>query len=258
VVNTPFKVVIPARFASARLPGKPLLEVAGRPMLQHVFERACESRAEEIVIATDDARIREAAEGFGAVVCMTSAEHTSGTERLGEVVETLGWRDDVLVVNLQGDEPLMPAALIDQVASDLAAHEVAAITTLAYPLETSENETDPHIVKVVLDREGYALYFSRAPIPWHRDPSETGSGIDGVNPVLHHLGLYAYRAGFLRHFRELRHAPLELFEKLEQLRALWHGYRIHVGITTRVPGPGVDTAEDLERVGRLLAAGNRF
>ena len=252
-MDRPFKVVIPARYASSRLPGKPLLEVAGRPMLQHVFERACESQADEVIIATDDARIRSVAEGFGAHVCMTSTKHTSGTERLAEVVEVLDWGDDVLVVNLQGDEPLMPAGLIDQVAGDLAVHERAAITTLAYPLAKSENETDPHIVKVVLDREGYAMYFSRAPIPWHRDPAETGSGIGDTNPVLHHLGLYAYRAGFLRLFSGLEHAPLEVFEKLEQLRALWHGYRIHVGITNRLPGPGVDTAEDLARVGRLLA-----
>lgn len=255
-MDTPFKVVIPARYASSRLPGKPLLEVAGRPMLQHVFERACESHADEVIIATDDARIQSAAEGFGAVVCLTSAEHTSGTERLGEVVEALGWADHVLVVNLQGDEPLMPAGLIDQVAGNLALHEDAAMTTLAYPLEKSENETDPHIVKVVLDSEGYAMYFSRAPIPWHRDPAETGSGIGDTNPVLHHLGLYAYRAGFLRIFSRLAHAPLEVFEKLEQLRALWHGYRIHVAITQQLPGPGVDTAEDLVRVSQLLAGMN--
>lgn len=147
----------------------------------------------------------------------------------------------------------MPGTLINQVASDLAAHEPASITTLAYPLELSVNETDPNIVKVVLDREGYALYFSRAAIPWHRDPHETGSGMGDVHPVLHHVGLYAYRAGFLKHFSELEQAPLEVFEKLEQLRALWHGFRIHVGITTEAPGPGVDTAEDLERVEQLMS-----
>lgn len=247
-----FKVVIPARYASTRLPGKPLRELAGRTMLQHVCERANESSADEVIIATDDNRIADAARGFNATVCMTSTEHTSGTERLAEVVETLGWGDDTVVVNLQGDEPLMPPDLIDQVAADLAGHKAASMTTLAYPLESTENETDPHIVKVVLDRAGYALYFSRAPIPWHRDPAETGSGIGGVNPVLHHIGLYAYRAGFLRHFGELAHSPLEIFEKLEQLRALWHGKKIHVGITAEVPGPGVDTEEDLARVARLI------
>lgn len=250
-----FKVIIPARFASTRLPGKPLRKLAGRPMLQHVYECARRSDAEEIVIATDDERIATAARSFGAVVCMTSAEHTSGTERLAEVVEKSRWDDDTLIVNLQGDEPLMPAALINQVANDLAVHESASITTLAYPLETSENETDPHIVKVVLNSEGYALYFSRAPIPWHRDPLETGSGLPGVNPMLHHLGLYAYRAGFLRHFSELSHAPLEVFEKLEQLRALWHGMKIHVGIASEIPAPGIDTEEDLARVEGLLGPG---
>jgi len=248
-----FKVVIPARYASSRLPGKPLLELAGKPMLQHVHERAVESGADEVVIATDDERIEAAVRAFPAEVCMTSAEHTSGTERIAEVVAARGWDDGTIIVNLQGDEPLMPGRLIKQVASDLATHKAAAITTLAFPLELSINETDPNIVKVVLDREGYALYFSRAAIPWHRDPQETGSGMHGVNPVLHHVGLYAYRAGFLKQFSELEQAPLEVFEKLEQLRALWHGFRIHVGITTEVPGPGVDTAEDLERVERLMS-----
>ena len=247
-----FKVVIPARYASSRLPGKPLRQLAGKPMLQHVHERAADSGADEVVIATDDERIETAARQFPADVCMTSADHTSGTERLAEVVAARGWDDDTIIVNLQGDEPLMPAMLINQVASDLAAHEPASITTLAYPLETTLNEADPHVVKVVLDREGYALYFSRAPVPWHRDPHETGSGMAGVNPVLHHVGLYAYRAGFLKHFSELEQAPLEVFEKLEQLRALWHGFKIHVGITAEVPGPGVDTEEDLVLVERLI------
>ncbi|UCC57475.1 MAG: 3-deoxy-manno-octulosonate cytidylyltransferase [Gammaproteobacteria bacterium] len=247
-----FKVVIPARYASSRLPGKPLLELLGKPMLQHVHERAMESGADAVVIATDDERIEAAARRFSADVCMTSTAHTSGTERLAEVVNQKGWDDSVLVVNLQGDEPLMPASLINQVATDLANHKDASITTLAYPLESSDNETDPNIVKVVLDREGYAMYFSRAPVPWHRDPGETGDGMEGVNPVLHHVGLYAYRAGFLKHFSELEQAPLEVFEKLEQLRALWHGFRIHVGITAEVPGPGVDTREDLVLVERLM------
>jgi 3-deoxy-manno-octulosonate cytidylyltransferase (CMP-KDO synthetase) len=249
---TDFKVVIPARYASTRLPGKPLRMLAGKPMLQHVYERAGESGAQEIIIATDDTRIADAARGFGATVCMTAAEHNSGTERLAELVAIQGWSEDTIVVNLQGDEPLMPAILIDQVAADLAGHGAADITTLAYPLEASENETDPHIVKVVLDREGYALYFSRAPIPWHRDPAETGSGLPGSNPLLHHVGLYAYRAAFLRHFSELQPAPLEIFERLEQLRALWHGRKIHVGITREIPGPGVDTEADLTRVESML------
>jgi 3-deoxy-manno-octulosonate cytidylyltransferase (CMP-KDO synthetase) len=237
-MTTAFKIVIPARYASSRLPGKPLRLLAGRPMLQHVYERARASGAQEVVIATDDKRISAAAVGF--------------TERLAEVVATRGWGDEVIVVNLQGDEPLMSPVLIDQVAVDLGTHQSASITTLAYPLKASENETDPHIVKVVVDREGYALYFSRAPIPWHRDPLETGSGLPGANPLLHHIGLYAYRARFLRDYSRLETSPLELFEKLEQLRALWHGLKIHVGIAETAPAPGVDTEADLARVERVL------
>ena len=253
-MTTPFKIVIPARYASSRLPGKPLLELAGRPMLQHVHERAAESEAAEIIIATDDDRIEQAATAFGAKVCMTSARHESGTERLAEVAEQHAWDDDEIVVNLQGDEPLMPPHLIDQVAHDLSAHDDAVIATLAYPLEATLNEADPHVVKVVLDEGGYAMYFSRAPIPWHRDPHDTGRGIGGSNPVLHHLGLYAYRAGFLRHYSQLTPSPLEVYEKLEQLRALWHGLRIHVGIADEIPGPGVDTEADLQRVAAVLAS----
>jgi 3-deoxy-manno-octulosonate cytidylyltransferase (CMP-KDO synthetase) len=200
-----FKVVIPARYASTRLPGKPLLEIAGRPMLQHVFERVQQSGASEVIIATDDARIAAAASGFNAEVCMTSTEHRSGTERLGEVVGQTGWGDDTIVVNVQGDEPMLPA-------------------------------------------DGYALYFSRAPIPCHRDGSDRGAS--GIG--LRHIGLYVYRAGFLKRYGELEPSPLETAEKLEQLRVLWYGMRIHVGIAAEMPGPGVDTAEDLERIAALL------
>ncbi len=253
-MTTAFKIVIPARYASTRLPGKPLRLLAGKPMLQHVHECARASGAQNIVIATDDQRIAAAAAGFGADVCMTSTAHASGTERLAEVSATRGWDDEAIIVNLQGDEPLMPPLLIDQVAADLATHQSASITTLAYPLKASENKIDPHIVKVVLDRDGYALYFSRAPIPWHRDPPETGSGIPGGYPLLHHIGLYAYRARFLRHYSRLEPSPLENFEKLEQLRALWHGLKIHVGIADAIPAPGVDTEADLARVERVLSA----
>jgi 3-deoxy-manno-octulosonate cytidylyltransferase (CMP-KDO synthetase) len=252
-MSTTFKIVIPARYASTRLPGKPMRLLAGKPMLQHVHERARASGAQEIVIATDDERIAAAAAGFGADVCMTSAAHTSGTERLCEVVTTRGWGDEAIVVNLQGDEPLLSPALVDQVAVDLDSHPTAAIATLAYPLKASENETDPNIVKVVVDRDGYALYFSRAPIPWHRDPLETGSGLPGANPMLHHVGLYAYRARFLRDYSRLEPSPLEVFEKLEQLRALWYGRKIHVGIAETVPAPGVDTEADLARVEGVLS-----
>ena len=256
-MNTAFKIVIPARFASSRLPGKPLRLLAGKPMLQHVHERAQASGAQEIVVATDDGRIATAAANFGADVCLTSTAHTSGTERLSEVVTTRGWSDEDIIVNLQGDEPLMSPALVNQVAIDLSTHAAAAITTLAYPLKASENETDPHIVKVVLDREGYALYFSRAPIPWHRDPLETGSGLPGANPMLHHIGMYAYRAHFLRNYNYLEPSPLEVFEKLEQLRALWYGLKIHVGIAETVPVPGVDTEADLARVEQMLSSSDK-
>jgi 3-deoxy-manno-octulosonate cytidylyltransferase (CMP-KDO synthetase) len=246
--DTGFRVVIPARYASSRLPGKPLLPIAGRPMLQHVYERALQCGATEVVIATDDERIAQAAAGFGAPVCMTAVGHSSGTERLAEVVEAYGWADDSIVVNVQGDEPLMEPELIRQVAAGLAANPRAAMATLAYPFESDATRNDPNVVKVVLDRNGFALYFSRASIPFVRDPSGAGD-VTG----LRHIGLYAYRAGFLGRYRELEPAPCEQIEKLEQLRVLWHGLGIHVGIAAQLPGPGVDTHDDLQRVEGLIA-----
>ena len=242
--KTAFKIVIPARYASTRLPGKPLLDIAGQSMLQHVYESALQCGADDVIIATDDERIETLARGFNAAVCMTSADHSSGTERLAEVADLLGWDDAAIVVNLQGDEPLMPAALISQVAEDLANNEAAAVATLAYPVETPEQAGNQNIVKVVRDRDGFAMYFSRALIPCDRDGEGEGS--------LRHIGLYAYRAGFLKHYRELEPSPLESIEKLEQLRVLWHGLKIHVGIATEMPGPGVDTLEDLAQVEKLL------
>lgn len=242
-----FKVVIPARYGSSRLPGKPLLPIAGKPMLQHVYERATQSGADAVVIATDDPRIESAATGFGAVVCMTSDTHGSGTERIAEVADQLGWRDDVVIVNVQGDEPLMPIALIDQVAAGLSSHAEAAVATLACPLTELAEWQDPNVVKTVLDREGFALYFSRAPVPFKRDEEEGGE----LN-ALRHIGLYAYRTAFLKQYSALEPSPLEAIEKLEQLRVLWHGMKIHVGIADEQPGPGVDTREDLERVAALL------
>lgn len=244
-----FRVVIPARYASTRLPGKPLLPIAGRPMLQHVYERAMACGAGTVVIATDDGRIRDAAAGFNATVCMTAAGHTSGTERLGEVVEHLGWDDSTLVVNVQGDEPLIAPALIRQVATGLAENTDAAVATLAWPVDEAAEMQDPNIVKVVLDRAGYALYFSRAPVPFLRDEN-AGMTAGG----LRHIGLYAYRAGFLARYAQLPVSPLEQVEKLEQLRVLWNGLKIHVSIAAEMPGPGVDTPADLERVEQLLAA----
>jgi 3-deoxy-manno-octulosonate cytidylyltransferase (CMP-KDO synthetase) len=251
MADTAFKVVIPARYASTRLPGKPLLELAGRPMLQHVYERSLQSGASEVIVATDDQRIAQAAQGFDAAVCMTSPAHDSGTERLAEVAEAQGWVDDDIVVNVQGDEPLIPAALIKQVAEDLAVYAAAPVATLAYPLRSSGEAGDPNVVKVVLDSQGYALYFSRAAIPCHRDRP----GVDETGIALRHIGLYAYRAGFLKHYRQLQPSPLEAIEKLEQLRVLWHGMKIHVGIATEMPGHGVDTREDLLRVNDLLTTG---
>lgn len=250
-----FKVVIPARYASTRLPGKPLRELNGKPMLQHVWEAARECGADQIVIATDDTRIEQAAQQFGAEVCMTASTHASGTDRLGEVVAKLAWPDDSIVVNVQGDEPLMPAALIDQVAADLAGNHDAAIATVATPLVAAGEFFDPNVVKVVRDRAGYALYFSRAPIPWDRDllMDDVKALPIGIMP-LRHIGIYAYRVGYLNRYAEMRPCPLEQAEQLEQLRALWYGERIHVAEAGQRPGPGVDTEDDLLIAEELLRA----
>lgn len=248
-----FKVVIPARYGSSRLPGKPLRMLAGRPMVEHVHRRACESGAQQVVIATDDGRIASAAHDFGAEVVMTSAEHPSGTDRLAEVVERMGWPDAAVVVNLQGDEPLMPPQLLRQVAGNLASHPDAAIATLCTPIAEAREFFDPNVVKLVSDAAGYALYFSRAPIPWARDAfSADRNQLPQGLSARRHLGLYAYRASFLRAYRQLPAAPLEGIEMLEQLRALWHGYRIHVADALTQPGPGVDVESDAQRVEVLL------
>ncbi|EGW54510.1 3-deoxy-manno-octulosonate cytidylyltransferase [Candidatus Endoriftia persephonae] len=248
-----FKVVIPARYASVRLPGKPLLDIAGRPMIEHVHQRALESGATEVVIATDDARIADAAKAFGADACMTSTHHRSGSDRIAEVAESRGWSDQTIVVNLQGDEPCMPAALIDQVAQDMASHEKAGVTTLSAPISEKPMLFDSHVVKVVTDSEGYALYFSRAPIPWHRDEFINDSGPLPQNvSFARHIGLYAYRVGYLKQFVAWPPAPIELAESLEQLRVLWHGGRIHVSQASQEPGHGVDTQGDLKRVTEQL------
>jgi len=249
-----FKVIIPARFASIRLPGKPLLEIAGKPMIQHVHQRATESGAAEVVIATDDQRIADVAMDFAAEVCLTSASHRSGTERIAEVAEIYGWDEQAILVNLQGDEPCMPAALISQVADDMDAHGDAQVTTLASPIQQVEQLFDPHVVKVVTDEQGYALYFSRAPIPWHRDEfirQSRSMPAEGI--YQRHIGLYAYRAGYLKRYTSLPPSPLEQAESLEQLRVLWHGDRLHVSKAGQQPGHGVDTADDLRRAARMLA-----
>ena len=251
-----FKVVIPARYGSTRLPGKPLLDIDGKPMIQHVVERAQASGAGEVVVATDDQRIREVCAKLGIAVEMTASNHRSGSDRIAEVIERRGWSDDTIVVNLQGDEPCMPPALIDQVASSLAEREEAGMATLAHPITDSTTLFDPHVVKVAISSTGFALYFSRAPIPWHRDEflgnkARLPTSVD----FLRHIGLYAYRAAFLARFVRLAPAPLEIAESLEQLRALWHGASIHVGLAAEAPGPGVDTADDLARVTEFLSAG---
>lgn len=249
-----FRVVIPARYASTRLPGKPLLSIAGQPLIAHVIARARESGADEVVVATDDGRIAEACRDLRAEVVLTGAHHRSGSDRIAEVIDRRGWPDEAIVVNLQGDEPLMPGRLLDQVAAALVAHPEVGMATLAYPIEERATLFDPHVVKVVTDHGGYALYFSRAPIPWHRDGLLCADeGLPAGGHAFRHIGLYAYRAGFLRRFVTWGPSPLELVESLEQLRVLWHGGRIQVGLAAVAPGPGVDTPEDLHRAAGLLA-----
>lgn len=250
-----FTVVIPARLASTRLPGKPLLPIAGKPMIQHVWEQACKSSASRVVIATDDAAIYQACEAFGAQVLMTREDHDSGTDRLAEVAIKLGLPADAIVVNVQGDEPLIPPIIIDQVAANLAAHPEAGIATLAEPIEDVTAVFNPNAVKVVSDCNGLALTFSRAPLPWARDvfASRQDALPEGV-PYRRHIGMYAYRAGFLHDFVSWGPCWLERTESLEQLRALWHGVRIHVADAIEAPPVGVDTPQDLERVRRILEA----
>ncbi|MFZ3173889.1 MAG: 3-deoxy-manno-octulosonate cytidylyltransferase [Thiobacillus sp.] len=249
-----FRVVIPARYASSRLPGKPLADIGGRPMVLHVLERALQAGAESVVVATDDARVQQAVAAAGHQALMTSPDHQSGTERLVEVAETLGWDDDTLVVNVQGDEPLIDPMLIREVARQLVLHDDAVMATLAHPIHDHADFINPNVVKVLADEAGYALYFSRAPIPWPRDAFSAQQPMPHELGALRHIGLYAYRAGFLRTYASLASSPLERYEMLEQLRVLWHGHRISLGITPIAPAPGVDTPEDLARVRALFQA----
>lgn len=250
-----YHVIIPARFASTRLPGKPLQDIVGKPMIQHVWEQARQSQALSVTVATDDPRIVEACRSFGADVVLTRPEHPSGTDRLQEVVTQLGLPDEACVVNVQGDEPLLPPALIDQVATNLQAAELASIATLSEPLADVDSLFNPNVVKVVTDQAGYALYFSRAPMPWCRDQFGAGrpTELPGGVAFQRHIGLYAYRVRFLHDYVSWPVSPLELAESLEQLRALWYGQRIHVAEACQVPPAGVDTFEDLARVRALLA-----
>ncbi|MGB4343110.1 MAG: 3-deoxy-manno-octulosonate cytidylyltransferase [Moraxellaceae bacterium] len=249
-----FKVVIPARFGSSRLPGKPLLDIAGRPMVAHVVERACQSGAEEVLIATDDERIAAAVQGMGAEVVMTSANHPSGTDRLQEVAQKKGWSDDTIIVNVQGDEPLIPPAVINQVARNIEASSAAGIATLAETLTCVEQLFNPNIVKLVRDVNDFALYFSRAPMPWARDAfAKDKTVLPALDVYFRHLGIYAYRVGFLHAYVGWPPAVIEQVEALEQLRALYNGVKIHVGVAEVEIPQGVDTAEDLERIRALFA-----
>ena len=248
-----FVVIIPARYGSTRLPGKALREIAGEPMISHVYRCAIESGAEEVIVATDDERIQTAAERFGAQVCMTSADHPSGTDRIAEVVDRKGFTADQIVVNLQGDEPLMPAALVRQVAETLASSGTEA-ATLCERIRVPAEVFDPNVVKVVMDLCGNAIYFSRAPIPWDRDAF--GSVPTALSPSIQyhrHIGMYAYRAAFVRDFVSWPACMPEEAERLEQLRILWNGAKIRVAQACEAPGQGVDTEEDVARAERILA-----
>lgn len=245
-----FVAVIPARFASTRLPGKPLKMIGDKPMIVHVLDRARESGAERVIVATDHQDVARAIEKAGGEVCMTRADHQSGTERLAEVVDICGFSDDTIIVNVQGDEPMIPPVIIRQVAENVATRS-AGMATLAVPVTTAEEVFNPNAVKVVMDAEGYALYFSRAPIPWDRERFSVSQHSIG-DQFLRHIGLYGYRAGFIRRYVSWAPSPLEQIEMLEQLRVLWYGEKIHVAVALEVPGTGVDTPEDLERVRQAM------
>lgn len=252
-----FVVVIPARYASSRLPGKALADIAGKPMVVHVADRARLSGAQEVIVATDDRRIKLGVEAYGHQAVMTRPDHASGTDRIAEVAIGRGWPDERIVVNVQGDEPRIAPELVRQVASQLARHAHAAIATACHRVHSAAEMFDPNAVKVVLDKQGYAAYFSRAPIPFARDAfrSDTSQLPEGL-PVYRHLGLYAYRCSFLKIYSTLAPAAIEQFECLEQLRALWHGYRISVVITDQAPEPGVDTPADLDNMRRAFSHGS--
>lgn len=250
--NERFIAVVPARLGSTRLPGKVLRDVAGKPMVRHVWERARESGAERVIVAVDDERVADAV--AGAEICWTSAAHRSGTERIAEVVERMAIAPDAVIVNVQADEPLLPPELVRQVAANLAARSAADVTTLCEPIASADEVFDPDVVKVVRDDAGFALYFSRAPVPW---PGAGSPRREGWRAGVHfrHIGLYAYRARFVLGYVKLSAAALEVAESLEQLRVLAHGGRIHVDVAAAAPGPGVDTEADLARV-RALAGGS--
>ncbi len=253
-----FVVVIPARYASTRLPGKALLDIAGKPMVVHVVEQAKKSGAAEVWVATDDHRVEAAVKQHGHEVMLTAAHHASGTDRLAEVAGARGWNEDRIVMNVQGDEPRIAPALIRDVAQVLNDDPGASMSTAAFPLDSAARAFDPNLVKVVLDKHGRALYFSRATIPWARDGfARTKDALPAGVPLLGHIGIYGYRCGFLRGYPTLAQPDIERFEALEQLRALWHGFSIAVTLSHHAPEPGVDTPQDLEDVRRLFAIDSR-
>ena len=250
-----FTVLIPARYASTRLPGKPLADIAGKPMVVRVAERARESGAARVVVATDDERVRAAVREHGIEALLTRADHPTGTDRLAEAAAALALAPDAIVVNVQGDEPLLEPALIAEMAALLARHGDASIATACHAIDDPAEAFNPNVVKVVRDAQGYALYFSRATIPWARDAfAANRATLPAGLPIFRHYGLYAYRVAFLSRYPTLAPAPIERFEALEQLRALWHGHRIVVAVTDGTPAPGVDTPEDLARVRALYAS----
>ena len=247
-----FTVIIPARYTSTRLPGKPLADIHGKPMIVRVAEQALRSEAAAVWVAADDERIMQAVAAHGLQYIATSAEHASGTDRLAEAVALLGLPDEAIVVNVQGDEPLIAPELIHTVAMELAAHPESVMATMCHALRDYASMMNPHMVKVVMDAAGHALYFSRAPIPFARDAFAAGATLPADLPVYRHIGLYAYRAGFLKQYSQLSPASIEQFESLEQLRVLWHGFKISVCISPHAAAPGVDTLEDLVQVRQLF------
>jgi 3-deoxy-manno-octulosonate cytidylyltransferase (CMP-KDO synthetase) len=252
-----FKVVIPARYASTRLPGKPLLDIAGKPMIAHVCEKAQQAGAEEVVVATDDERILQTVSELGIRAVMTRADHQSGTERIAEVAQQCGWAGDDIIVNLQGDEPLMPPENIKDLAEVLGSQGQAGIATLAAKIIDQEEIFSPNSVKVVLNHDSYALYFSRAPIPWDRDGfTHENKQSSGNMPYYRHIGMYAYTVAFLRQYCNWKPSVLEAVESLEQLRILWYGEAIKVKVIHKTPVAGVDTVEDLVRVENMIKLGN--
>jgi len=248
-----FRVVIPVRLGSIRLPGKALQDICGKPLIQRVYECALQSSASEITIATDDPMISSVVESFGATVCMTNSEHTCGTDRIAETTEILGLSDDQIIVNLQGDEPRMPGQLIDQVATTLQDNPEASMATACRPLEGPEDYRNSNVVKVVRDNKNFALYFSRGPIPFSQEPAGTQLSAANLSVIRRHVGIYAYRVCFLKRFAKQNTAPLEQFEELEQLRILWNRESIAVCDAVELPGPGVDTLSDLESTIRYFS-----